>query len=502
MKIRRVLLCVVLLVSGTVLAGGLVTNTNQSAAWVRTLNRNASTDVDAVYYNPAGLTKLFEDGLFLDVSNQTIWQTKTVTNDTPTLNNHEFVGEVFAPVFPSAYVAYKMDKLVLSGGFMPIGGGGSAKFEKGLPSFEVPVSALKTALAGVGVTDYKLDVSFEGSSIYYGVQGGVSYKINEIFSVFGGARYVMASNSYTGYLKNIQVLRSGNWEKPSTYFFGVATAATGAANSLSTLVAAAPNITLQDAKAAGYLTEEQVAQLESGLIAAGINPTGYTVAQVQNAYTTVAGTMTSYGTNLDAQTADKEVDAAQSGSGVAGIFGINISPNENLNIGIRYETITKMELENDTKKDDTGLFPDSAKYGADIPSQLAVGVSYNMGKIKLMMDFNYYNNGAVDWDGDEKNFDNTTEFGLGAEYALTEKLKVSLGGQYSMMGAKPESQSDMDFNLDAFTIGGGIEYQISPKVKLNVGALDAFYIEAENASGIEKYNQTNYLVAFGVQVKL
>ncbi|HPI27864.1 MAG TPA: transporter, partial [Candidatus Marinimicrobia bacterium] len=198
----------------------------------------------------------------------------------------------------------------------------------------------------------------------------------------------------------------------------------------------------------------------------------------------------------------KEVDAAQSGSGVAGIFGINISPNENLNIGIRYETITKMELENDTKKDDTGLFPDSAKYGADIPSQLAVGVSYNMGKIKLMMDFNYYNNGAVDWDGDEKNFDNTTEFGLGAEYALTEKLKVSLGGQYSMMGAKPESQSDMDFNLDAFTIGGGVEYQISPKVKLNVGALDAFYIEAENASGIEKYNQTNYLVAFGVQVKL
>ena len=502
MKIRRVLLCIVLLVSGTVLAGGLVTNTNQSAAWVRTLNRNASTDVDAVYYNPAGLTKLFEDGLFLDVSNQTIWQTKTVTNDTPTLNNHEFVGKVFAPVFPSAYVAYKMDKLVLSGGFMPIGGGGSAKFEKGLPSFEVPVSGLKTSLAGIGVTDYKLDINFEGSSIYYGVQGGVSYKINEIFSVFGGARYVMASNSYTGYLKNIQVYRAGNWEAPSTYFYGVATAATGAANSLSTLVAAAPNITLQDAKTAGYLTDEQVEQLESGLTAAGINPAGYTVSQVQTAYTTVANTMTSNGQNLDAQTSDKEVDAAQSGSGVAGIFGINISPNENLNIGIRYETITKMELENDTKKDDTGLFPDSAKYGADIPSQLAVGVSYNMGKIKLMMDFNYYNNGAVDWDGDEKNFDNTTEFGLGAEYALTEKLKVSLGGQYSMMGAKPESQSDMDFNLDAFTIGGGVEYQISPKVKLNVGALDAFYIEAENASGIEKYNQTNYLVAFGVQVKL
>ena len=496
MKIRRVLLCVILLVSGTVLAGGLVTNTNQSAAWVRTLNRNASTDVDAVYFNPAGLTKLFEDGLFLDVSNQTIWQTKTVTNDTPTLNNHEFVGKVFAPVFPSAYVAYKMDKLVLSGGFMPIGGGGSAKFEKGLPSFETTISTLPAVFASQGAIGYELDINFEGSSIYYGIQGGASYKINDLVSVSGGARYVMANNQYTGYLKNINLLTTGGPIPADNFMNAIATQLASAASSLDPLVSGGAGLlTLAQAQSAGYLNANQVAQLEGGLIQIGVDPTGMTISEVQNSYTAKS-------VYYDKATEDKEVDAAQSGSGVAGIFGINISPNENLNIGIRYETITKMELENDTKKDDTGLFPDSAKYGADIPSQLAVGVSYNMGKIKLMMDFNYYNNGAVDWDGDEKNFDNTTEFGLGAEYALTEKLKVSLGGQYSMMGAKPESQSDMDFNLDAFTIGGGVEYQISPKVKLNVGALDAFYIEAENASGIEKYNQTNYLVAFGVQVKL
>ncbi len=38
--------------------GGIVTNTNQSAAWVRTMVRDASTDADAVYFNPAGLIKL------------------------------------------------------------------------------------------------------------------------------------------------------------------------------------------------------------------------------------------------------------------------------------------------------------------------------------------------------------------------------------------------------------------------------------------------------------
>jgi len=392
--------------------------------------------------------------------------------------------------------------LVLSGGFMPIGGGGSATFDKGLPSFEVPVSGLKTSLASIGVTDYKLDVNFEGSSIYYGMQGGVSYKINDLLSVYGGARYVLASNSYSGYLKNIQVYRAGDWEAPSTYFYGAATSATNAANSLSTLVAAAPTMTLAQAQTAGYLTADQVTALEAGLTAAGIDPTGYNVSQVQGAYTTVAATMTAYGQNVDAQTSNKEVDAAQNGSGIAGIIGINISPNNKLNIGIRYETITKMELENETEKDDTGLFPDGAKKGADIPSQLAIGVSYKMDKIKLMSDFNYFNNKGVDWDGAEDNFDNGMEVGLGAEYCLTEKMKVSLGGLYSMQGATPESQSDMDFNLDTFTIGGGIQYALTPKVKLNVGALDAVYMEAENATGIEKYNQTNYLVAFGVQVKL
>ena len=33
-------------------AGGIVTNTNQSAAWVRWLVRDASLGIDAVYYNP------------------------------------------------------------------------------------------------------------------------------------------------------------------------------------------------------------------------------------------------------------------------------------------------------------------------------------------------------------------------------------------------------------------------------------------------------------------
>jgi len=49
-------------------AGGLVTNLNQSAQYVRTLNRNASLELDAVFYNPAGLTKL-DNGFYAYFSN-------------------------------------------------------------------------------------------------------------------------------------------------------------------------------------------------------------------------------------------------------------------------------------------------------------------------------------------------------------------------------------------------------------------------------------------------
>ena len=39
-------------------AGGILTNANQSASYIRMLARDASTEADAAYYNPAGLVKL------------------------------------------------------------------------------------------------------------------------------------------------------------------------------------------------------------------------------------------------------------------------------------------------------------------------------------------------------------------------------------------------------------------------------------------------------------
>ncbi|MDO9341264.1 MAG: hypothetical protein Q7T72_12155 [Bacteroidales bacterium] len=87
-----------------------------------------STSIDAVYFNPAGLTKL-GDGFYVSINNQTIGQTKKVLNNYSYLSGtpKEYIGKVSAPLFPGVYLAYNTGKLSFSAGINPIGGGGGAK---------------------------------------------------------------------------------------------------------------------------------------------------------------------------------------------------------------------------------------------------------------------------------------------------------------------------------------------------------------------------------------
>ena len=528
--------------AGILMAGGIVTNTNQSAAYMRTLNRNASTDVDAVYYNPAGLTKL-EDGLHLSLSNQSIWQTKTVTNSYQYLNSDEYVGNVFAPIFPNIYFAYKTGNLAVSGGFQPIGGGGSADYEEGLPSFEMSVADLVPALANQGqpISAYDADIAFEGSSIYYGVQGNISYKINDMISIGVGGRYVSAVNQYIGHLKDIAITLGGN-QMPATVFFtnaatqyaNAATSASTAANALSSAITAG-----QVTGGTPLAAMDSDSSLINGLIAFGIDPTGYTVDNAITAYSGAASSASASAAEMTAKSNlldDQEVDVTQKATGFTPIISLMLTPMDGLDIAFRYEGLTKLELVNEADVDKQALvgyesdgtpvyeFPDGKKTHADMPAMLALGVSYKASpKLRTEFNLNYYMNTAVDWDWATKDttvgtksedfLGNGYEIGLAVEYQLSDKMAFSVGFLSADGGAKSVYQTDLSYSLKSNTIGLGLAYKVSDAMTINFGGLNTFYQNDERegqhdlgGSGMmvdytEKYLKTTFGFAIGVDYK-
>jgi len=124
--------------SAIISAEGLVTRTNQSASWVRLPSRNASTSIDAVFYNPAGLTKI-DNGFHLSVSNQSIFSSGVILNDysgpggTYGLNNNSYKWKSNEALSPQIYGVYKHENISLSFGYNTITGKGKRTFSTGLP---------------------------------------------------------------------------------------------------------------------------------------------------------------------------------------------------------------------------------------------------------------------------------------------------------------------------------------------------------------------------------
>lgn len=490
---RLLLFAMALTTSGLVFAGGIVTNTNQSAMYTRMQARDATLGIDAVYFNPAGLTLLPNNGLYLSLNNQTLGQTRTITSNYTYLNEpREYLGDVSAPFFPGIYAAYKMDKFAFSLGFNPIGGGGGGVYEDGLPSFEYGISDLVPALnptqTPTGAIGYRMDVNFEGTSAWMGYQANISYQINEMISVALGARFVQAKDSYEGYLRDIQLNMGGTWTDASLVMTGVANQFRPGLNATSAIVdGGGGSLTFEEAEGAGIITPTERAQLEGGLVAMGQDPSTLTIAEAKIYY---QGAVSKYdGTAAVLQ--DQEALTEATATGITPIISVNFKLNDQLNFSLKYEHQTNLEFTYDTEKDfTTGFesdgtpitkFPDGTKYRKDMPAQLVVGATYKpIDKLLVSTGYHLYLDKNADWDGNEENLDgNSWEFALGLEYNFTEKLLASAGWLATVTGATEAYQSDLSFSLPSNTLGGGLAYKFTPKIELNLAGQYTNYAEGQ-----------------------
>ena len=513
-------------------AGGIVTNTNQSAAYVRMLARDATLGIDAVYFNPAGMPFL-GTGLFLSLSNQTIFQNRTIDSNYPYLNSGSFKGKVSAPVFPSVYAAFNLSRLSLSFGFNPIGGGGSAAYKTGLPSFEYQLSDLVPGMQGAGVTGYKSDLYFKGQSIYWGAQLGAAYKINDMLSVFVGGRYVSVTNTYTGHINNTQLNLSGAWVRADDLMNSIKSQYNAVQTGSQALVdKGAGTLTYAQAEGMNYISALDQAKFEGAL-----TNLGYLVStNIATSNAIFGGAVSEFGVRATLL-GDQEANVTQTGHGITPIIGADLKlPGNLVNIGIKYEFLTKIEVTNDTKKDiNVGYdpvnqkyitqFPNGQKTPNDMPALLSVGASLNLPKITVSAGYHQYFDkqaryGKMDTNGQFINnsslmTSNDNEIALGVEYNVNPLLLVSAGYLRANSGAKPEFQSDQNPDLGSNSGGIGGALKFTKLLTINVGVLYSKYdaadksfthYVAEQASAPvtvkETYGQDNLVFAVGVDINL
>ncbi len=479
-KAKLLISTALLTLSSSAFAGGILTNTNQNATFLRNPARDAVIAIDGVYSNPAGIA-FMPKGFHLSISWQAAFQQRqlSASNNLFKMNTNNqsadryFKGKSTAPVIPSFQAAYVInDKWSVSAQFAIGGGGGKCEFDNGLPMFEELIGGVVYKNGG---TSYELNQNLTGEQYFYGFQIGGTYKLTDNFSVFGGVRGVLANCSYTGAITNIKA----NGKTAAEYAKLSKDAAAGA---------------------------EQFAQMAATATDPATIAQHQAMAEQYKAAATQAKTVA-------ALTGDYKLDCSQSGIGFTPIIGLDWKLGK-LNLAAKYEFRTKINLENESNNSENltalanqvpavAIYADGAKVRSDIPSILTLGAMYEFtDAIRVMGGFHYY------WDKKAngtpiKEGDNTWEALLGFEWDINDKFMFSFGGQRTEYGFADSDMADTNFNINSTALCVGGAYKFTEKMKLNVGYMHSFYTDHKftNANGTAcNYTRKNDVIGASLDI--
>ena len=479
-KIKSIIAVVMLsLVATTAFAGGILTNTNLSARFARIMALEASTNADAAYYNPAGTIKLAE-GFHFSFSNQSVFQERIITPSFAPMTgagSKEYVGKASAPLVPSLQGVYKKGKWALSGSLAVVGGGGKATFNDGLPMFEAPIAMLVPSVSAFGSQafpgatlkskGYSIDQYMHGVNYIFGAQLGAAYKINDMFSVYGGFRLNIVHNEYEGRLTNLK-------------------------------------LDIEAEGLSGFNIPDQNGFTDPTYIL-GMIHSKVTDADTKNSLALAMKTASPNGANLESK---------QSGWGVAPIVGVHFS-HAGLNIGAKYEFNNSLNVENKTTIDDTGMFGDGVNTAHDSPALFTIGASYDiLPSLTASVGYHHFFDKDASMANDKQNYltSNTNEYLAGIENRVNDMFLISTGGQITRYGASDAFQSDLSFSIDSYSLGFGGAVNLSKNVQLNIGYFFTNYsdytkstdnynnskIEEQKIAGSDVFSRTNKVFAAGI----
>ncbi len=145
------------------------TATIQSVLYIATAgNRHATQEIDAAFFNPAGLAFIEQDRFYYMAGNGCMFQTKRI-KDASQPGGKEYEGDVQALVIPALAGAVRIDNIAVFLHMGPYGGIGTGEFKEGTPE--------------------SLGMSIKIQPMILGATLGVAYAVTDILSVAFGAKY-------------------------------------------------------------------------------------------------------------------------------------------------------------------------------------------------------------------------------------------------------------------------------------------------------------------------
>ena len=487
-------------------AGGMMSNTNQNAAFIRNPARDGAIGIDGVYSNPAGVA-LMPEGWHMSLNWQLAWQRRLIYTQNPVFqadattagsDKKHYRGVATAPFLPSVQLAYNWKKFSFQASGAVSGGGGKCTFDSGLGSFDAAVGRvwygkLLPATAGLNTlfndqlhlgvkvptsTGYSCNGFMEGKQYYFGGTLGAAYKIvdeaNIKVSAYAGVRFLYGMAGYKAEITDIKVHTTDGAQSLSQYANTLSNSVYEAGVKASAIYATTGNRTALDAvtEAGKSLTKES--------------------AELAKYYNGVY------------------LQSDQNGFGVCPIIGLDVKY-QWVNFAFKYEFRTKMNMTNSSTVKEAGLFSavnqfvDGTSVREDTPALLTLGLEVEPLK-GLRFDVGYHHfydrqakktyfdaNGVRHDDKNSKLSKGTNEWLAGVEYDFgkDKRWTVSGGIQTTTYGNTDEYMSDLSFVTNSWSFGTGVKYKINEKMAVNVGYFQTNYRDYEQAADYRDPNNSN-----------
>lgn len=450
--------------SMNLLAGSIDYLSQQDAEYMAHPAMVGKIGVSGAYYNPAG-TAFLEDGLYIQLNNQTHLKKYTMTVD-----GRKFESDKASPVVPSFQLVKKNGNNAFFFHTGAIAGGGTVEYKGGIGRFQTMTHQLdfgKILAPTLGSklgnfvgqylgTEYIDGSTIHGKSYYVGIQGGFTRKISDSWSLALGVRFINAERKLRGH---------GNFGLNLTDGKGKKVAKIG--------------------EVKYDINSERSAMGVTGIIGVNYHPNDK--FNLGFRYETE--------TRLNFETKERNIKNGinKSLSPIKGILG-SILGNSGTILGNKLTSSLERELASDKVIKE---WTDKQKGKRNLPAMAAIGMAYKVtDRTTLLTSGNYYFiKEAGDDFGAYNGYDNGYEISFGLDYELTEKWTLMTGYQYTNTGANEKTYKDTDYALDANMYSIGAKYKYSE----NLAFMGSYsYVDYKTATGVDEVTYKKHIDAFGI----